>query len=126
MSDLWYEIVDHKMLLTQGDLIFDCPLLAWQGDSLRLEGEGSSTVLENAMGAIQADIVVMTQACDIEQEKVENDELLCRVDHVEHGVENLLLVLQFTVVIGVGKVIQKPELFIGLEIVRGLDMHTRR
>ena len=72
MSDAWYEVVDHEIPLTQGDLIFDCPLLAWQGDALRLEGEGVSEILENAMSAIQADVVVMTQACDLEYEKVEN------------------------------------------------------
>jgi hypothetical protein len=82
MSDAWYKIVDHETPLTQGDLIFDCPLLAWQGDALRLEGGGVSEILENAMSAIQADVVVMTQACDLEQEKVENV-ILC--PHVDLG-----------------------------------------
>ena len=71
MSDAWYDIVAPDITLTQGDLIFDCPLLAWQvEDALRLEGQGVSEVLENAMSAIQADVVVMTQACDLEQESV--------------------------------------------------------
>ena len=72
MPDAWYDIVAPDITLTQGDLIFDCPLLAWQVDALRLEGKGVSEILENAMSAIQADAVVMTQACDLEQEKVEN------------------------------------------------------
>jgi hypothetical protein len=84
MSDTWYEIVNYKLPLTQGDLIFDCPLLAWQGNALRLEGEGVSKVLENAMSAIQADVVVMTQACDLEQEKVENVILCPHVNLDEH------------------------------------------
>lgn len=86
MSDAWYEVVDHEIPLTQGDLIFDCPLLAWQGDALRLEGEGVSEVLENAMSAIQADVVVMTQACDLEQEKVENVILCQHVSLDDHRV----------------------------------------
>ena len=72
MPDAWYDIVAPDITLTQGDLIFDCPLLSWQVDALRLEGKGVSEILENAMSAIQADVVVMTQACDLEQEKVEN------------------------------------------------------
>ena len=84
MSEAWYEIVDPDISLTQGDIIFDCPLLAWQGDTLRLEGAGASKVLENAMSAIQADVVVMTQACDLEQEKVENVILCPHVDLDEH------------------------------------------
>jgi hypothetical protein len=84
MSEAWYEIVDPDISLTQGDIIFDCPLLAWQGDTLRLEGAGVSKVLENAMSAIQADVVVMTQACDLEQEKVENVILCPHVDLDEH------------------------------------------
>lgn len=87
MSDAWYDIVASDIPLTQGDLIFDCPLLAWQvEDVLRLEGEGVSEVLENAMSAIQADVVVMTQACDLEQEKVENVILCSHVDLDEYFV----------------------------------------
>lgn len=87
MSDAWYDIVASDIPLTQGDLIFDCPLLAWQGeDALRLEGEGVSEVLENAMSAIQADVVVMTQACDLEQEKVENVILCPHIDLDEYYV----------------------------------------
>jgi hypothetical protein len=87
MSDAWYDVVPSDIPLTQGDLIFDCPLLAWQvEDALRLEGEGVSEVLENAMSAIQADVVVMTQACDLEQEKVENVILCSHVDLDEYFV----------------------------------------
>ena len=51
---------------------------------MRLEGAGVSKVLENAMSAIQADVVVMTQACDLEQEKIENVILCPHVDLDEH------------------------------------------
>jgi hypothetical protein len=72
MPETWYEIVDPDVHLTQGDLIFDCPLLAWQDNTLRLEGADESEVLKGATSAIQSDVVVMTQACDLENEKVEN------------------------------------------------------
>ena len=72
MSDAWYDIVASDIPLTQGDLIFGCPLLTWQSNALRLEGTDESEVLMDATTAIQADVVVMTQACDLEQEKVEN------------------------------------------------------
>lgn len=30
MSSPWYELVAGEVPLTQGDLILDCPLLAWK------------------------------------------------------------------------------------------------
>lgn len=29
MLESWYEVVDADTSLTQGDLIFECPLLTW-------------------------------------------------------------------------------------------------
>ena len=72
MSDAWYEIIGPDISLTQGDIIFDCPLLAWQNNTLRLEGADEAEVLKSAVNGMQADVVVMTQACDLEHEKVEN------------------------------------------------------
>jgi len=73
MPEKWYEIVNADMPLTQGDLISDCPVLTWQGDTLRLERDDElEEVIKSATSAIQADVVVMTQACDLEHEKVEN------------------------------------------------------
>jgi len=77
MPEAWYEIVGPEISLTQGDMIFDCPLLAWQDNTLRLEGADESEVLKSAVNGIQADVVVMTQACDLEHEKVENV-ILCQ------------------------------------------------
>ena len=84
MSDAWYDIVASDIPLTQGDLIFGCPLLTWQSNALRLEGTDESEVLMDATTAIQADVVVMTQACDLEQEKVENVILCPHVDLDEY------------------------------------------
>ncbi len=82
MPEAWYGIVGPELSLTQGDIIFDCPLLAWQDNSLRLEGADESEVLKDATIGIQADVVVMTQACDLEHEKVENV-ILCQ--HISLG-----------------------------------------
>lgn len=86
MSKAWYEVVDHDIPLTQGDLIFDCPLLTWQSNALRLEGSDESEVLMDSTTAIQADVVVMTQACDLEHEKVENVILCQHVSLDDHRV----------------------------------------
>jgi hypothetical protein len=72
MPEAWYEIVGPNIPLTQGDIIFECPLLAWKDNTLKLEGAAETEVLKSAANGIQADVVVMTQACDLEHEKVEN------------------------------------------------------
>jgi len=86
MPEAWYEIVGPDIPLTQGDLVFGCPLLAWQGNTLRLEGVDESEVLMGATTGIQADVVVMTQACDLEHEKVENVILCPHVSLDDHRV----------------------------------------
>lgn len=77
MSNPWYEIVESDVRLTQGDIIPDCPLLKWQLDDV-IEGESkaSSERLFRAAKGMKADVVVMTQACDLEQGKV-SDVVLC-------------------------------------------------
>ena len=56
----WYEEVAANERLTQGDLIQRCPLYRWtdaNNNEIELEG-------------ILADVVVVTQACDLEHGKV--------------------------------------------------------
>lgn len=87
MTDSWYDLVDPSAPLTQGDLIFDCPVLTWK--SGKLIGEKSSPeseVLQRSVDAISVDVVVMTQACDLEQNKVENVILCPHVSQTEHKV----------------------------------------
>lgn len=72
MNDAWYEEVEARTRLTQGDLIFDCPLISWQPDLIRTQSVGESEALRAATAAIRGDVVVMTQACDLEYEKVSN------------------------------------------------------
>ena len=76
MSNPWYAVVGPEVRLTQGDIILECPLLKWQLDDAA-EGEKSSDErLSKAAKGIKADVVVMTQACDLEQGKV-SDVVLC-------------------------------------------------
>jgi len=84
MPEACYEIVGPDIPLTQGDLIFACPSLAWQGNTLRLERTDESELLTGATTGIKADVVVMTQACGLEQEKVENGTLCPHVSLDDH------------------------------------------
>jgi hypothetical protein len=71
-SEPWYETVNADQSITQGDLIFNCPILSWKSENLGIQGSNENEVLKGAMDAISADVVVMTQACDLEHEKVTN------------------------------------------------------
>jgi hypothetical protein len=76
-SNPWYEVVGPEARLTQGDLILECPLLTWQlDDAAPGEPKASGERLFRAAKGIKADVVVMTQACDLEQGKV-SDVVLC-------------------------------------------------
>src|SRR3954463_15413201 len=76
MSNPWYEVAGPDVRLTQGDIILDCPLLKWQLDDVAEGEKASGERLFKAAKAIKADVVVMTQACDLEQGKV-SDVVLC-------------------------------------------------
>ena len=46
MNSPWYEVVESGTPLTQGDLIFDCPLLTWNATAtLRATGPQESEAL---------------------------------------------------------------------------------
>jgi hypothetical protein len=70
--ELWYQVVEPTESLTQGDLILDCPLVGWGTEKLQFEGSGEIETLESAVISFKEDVIVMTQACDIEQDKVKN------------------------------------------------------
>lgn len=72
MSDTWYNRVEAQTPLTQGDLISDCPLIAWAAGPLNLSDVEEGEVLKGSTIAVRADVVVMTQACDLENNKVAN------------------------------------------------------
>jgi hypothetical protein len=84
MADAWYELVDASIALTQGDLISDCPVLAWKASTLDVRGGSESEVLQSGIDAISTDVVVMTQACDLEHKRVENVILCPHISLTEH------------------------------------------
>ncbi|MFO0841849.1 MAG: hypothetical protein U0797_05535 [Gemmataceae bacterium] len=69
MSEPWFEVVSADRPLTQGDLILACPVLSWA-----VGGEGGPAEeaerLKGMVQVMQADVVVLTQACDLEHSKV--------------------------------------------------------
>jgi len=69
----WYGRIEATERLTQGDLIPDCPVLTWKPQPVELTHESDAAEsLKNSFQIHQADVVVMTQACDLEQGKVSN------------------------------------------------------
>lgn len=72
-DDGWYSRADASESLTQGDLIPDCPVLVWNEQVTTTDTAESLT---SASEIQRADLVVMTQACDLEQGKVKNA-ILC-------------------------------------------------
>jgi hypothetical protein len=72
MSDQWYETVGPDEPITQGDFIANCPLISWTSNpSAHMEGD-ENAFLQDSVAAIDADVVIMTQACDIEYERFPN------------------------------------------------------
>ncbi len=76
MTDAWYEAVPAGYPLTQGDLITDCPLFGWKADADLMGLTGEAASLSNSVEAFRDDVIVMTQACDLENRKV-RDVVLC-------------------------------------------------
>jgi hypothetical protein len=74
----WYESVQSDVPLTQGDIILQCPILQWQSNpdfsKLKIADQGQS--IKNVIDYIKADVIVMTQACDLSNNKV-NNVILC-------------------------------------------------
>jgi hypothetical protein len=83
MSDGWYKRVEATEQISQGDLIFDCPMLRWQPGSVSLSGEGEAEQLKGTQQGFRIDVIVMTQACDLEQGKV-NSVVLCPHFSLDH------------------------------------------
>jgi hypothetical protein len=76
MSEKWYSVREPGARLTQGDIITECPLLTWETPKADA-GEAPTPTdsverLSKLVAAKKADVVVMTQACDLAQSKVSN------------------------------------------------------
>ena len=83
MADPWYDAVHGNAGILQGDLILNCPLMAWKSD-FQLEGEGDDEQLASQYEIVADDVVVMTQACDLEQRKVD-DVVVCSMHSLEEA-----------------------------------------
>lgn len=81
MADPWYEAVSGDAGILQGDLILACPLLVWKQDP-QIEGEGNDEELASLFEIVAEDVVVMTQACDLEQGKV-TEVVVCSMHSLE-------------------------------------------
>lgn len=68
----WYEIVPADAPLMQGDFIFKCRVPTWKRENIELSGETEEETLKALLHFIEADVIVMTQACDLEQNHVQN------------------------------------------------------
>jgi hypothetical protein len=66
--------------LSQGDIIFSCPVVGWRPE-VRLDFSSGQEVLPvgELLDAQRSHVIVMTQACDLEHAKVRNV-VLCPVD----------------------------------------------
>jgi len=71
MAERWYRLARSDERLTQGDLIFQCPILNWKSRPAAAV-VGELEALRQYIDPVIADVVVMTQACDLEHDKVSN------------------------------------------------------
>jgi hypothetical protein len=71
--DRWYRNALADEPLTQGDIIFSCPVVGWRPD-VRLDFPSGQDVLSvgELLEAQRVDVIVMTQVCDLEHSKVRN------------------------------------------------------
>ena len=80
MTEKWFAIVGHDLALTQGDIIVNRPLLKWgthqDGTDLPESRGADADRLFGLAAGVRADVIVMTQACDLEHGKV-SDVVLC-------------------------------------------------
>ena len=69
----WYELVPTETTLDQGDLLANCPVASWREGSLVLRNKNDATrYLSEAVEITTMDVIVMTQTCDLAQNKVRN------------------------------------------------------
>jgi hypothetical protein len=76
MPDSWYQIVVGSTPLTQGDILNSVPVFAWDKNAIYVPGPDLTDKATAARVLKVVDLVVMTQACDLEQNKV-GEVVLC-------------------------------------------------
>ncbi len=73
MNMPWYKIAEASTPITQGDIIMKCPVVWWKEKPPTITSNSTSEeILRGAVDYWHIDTIVMTQACDLEQEKVQN------------------------------------------------------
>ena len=65
----WYEIVRNSDELTQGDIIEECPI---PSESSYRDIHGLREIAEGYIEVKNANLIVLSQACDIEHEKIDS------------------------------------------------------
>lgn len=60
----WYEIVDNKEPVLQGDFLLSCPVFIPSTESLFKEGEATTGDID------EYDVIVMSQSCDLVAKKI--------------------------------------------------------
>jgi hypothetical protein len=72
MIDRWYRLAQPGERLSQGDLIFRCPILTWKSVGVEMDSNFGAGALSQMIDPFEDDVVIMTQACDLEHGKVTN------------------------------------------------------
>lgn len=71
MSLPWYEVVSAETPLDQGDILMACPVVGWREGPIDLRAEEeASRRLRDTVEVSETDVIVMTQTCDLAQNKV--------------------------------------------------------
>jgi hypothetical protein len=81
----WYQVVGGPEF-TQGDILRDCPVPVPAPDEAFLKAAREGEQPETQIGVKTATLIVLTQACDIENNKVESI-VLCPVWPLEYVAE---------------------------------------
>jgi hypothetical protein len=67
----WYEEIYRSDTLTQGDILLKCPIPILDKSVYDALASGSE-FSDNSTGTIDPDVVIITQACDLEQDKIDS------------------------------------------------------
>jgi hypothetical protein len=72
MIDRWYRLARPGEPLTQGDMIFRCPILNWKSIPVEMDFSLGTGALSQVIDPFEDDVIIMTQACDLEHGKISN------------------------------------------------------
>ena len=79
MTDPWYSVNDADAPLSQGDLVLSCPVSSWMDEPIVESEETDQPWLGQEM--FEADVILMTQACDLANDKLRNV-ILCPAEPI--------------------------------------------